>query len=138
MNSSQNLKRNSNQFVNKQWKKYSNYSNPKANKWWSKDLTQARNGVNNARRRFQRCQSERSALRDEYLSKIHIYKKFINNQKSWNEFVSESTRENPWGLIYQISKEKLNIEKINKIQTQDGSLKTDSIGIAQALIKIFS
>jgi hypothetical protein len=61
--------------------------------------------------------------------------RLINEQKlkSWNEFVTESTKDNPWGIIYRISRNKLNIEKVNELVTENGELITESKQIAELL-----
>jgi hypothetical protein len=120
-------------------KLYSSDRNPHSNtnKWWSEELTIARRQTNSARRRFQRCQTDRrTQLHNEYLEKRSIYKKLITDQKmkTWNQFITESTRDNTWGLIYKISKNKLNFEKVNELKASDGSLITESKKIAQTLL----
>jgi hypothetical protein len=55
--------------------------------------------------------------------------------KSWNEFVEQSTKDNPWGLIYKIAKNKINCEKVNELVNNSGELITDNREIAEALLK---
>jgi hypothetical protein len=52
----------------------------------------------------------RQSLASNYINFRKKYKKFIKEckQKSWENFVTESTAENAWGLVYKISKDKLN------------------------------
>ncbi len=65
-----------------------------------------------------------------------MYVKAINYQKlkTWNEFVVESTKDNPWGLIYKLSRNKLNVEQINELISENGELITDSAQIAVKLM----
>jgi hypothetical protein len=85
--------------------------------------------VNNSRRRYQRCQTEdRDRLKVIYNQKHIEYKHLINKSKtdSWNAFVLNNTRENPWGLIYSISRQKMKFEKFCEIKAIDGSLITET------------
>jgi hypothetical protein len=49
--------------------------------------------------------------------------------------VSDSTRHNPWGFIYKISKEKTINKKFYQIKDNRNHITTDSTGIAKQLIE---
>jgi hypothetical protein len=87
--------------------------NRNSNNWWCQQLTNKRNQLNNSRRKYQRCQSERrEQLREHYLCVRSQYKQLINKTKidSWNDFVEKNTRENPWSICYALSKNKITVE----------------------------
>lgn len=109
------------------------------NKWWTEKLTHMRRLVKNMRRRYQRCQNiNRDLKREEYLIIKNKYKQQLNEakQKCWNEFVTNSTSENPWGLVYKIAKNKLNNEKITELKIRDKII-TDNKQIANELFSTF-
>jgi hypothetical protein len=118
-----------------------NLINIRANKWWCDELTSLRSRVNNLRRKYQRCQTiRRFILQEQYQCLRNAYKNRIIElkRKCWELFIEESTRDNPWGIVYKISKDKLNIEKINELVQSDGSLITDNESIAKTLLdKLF-
>jgi hypothetical protein len=120
--------------------KIKNNGNTRANRWWCQQLTQLRRQTNSARRRYQRCQTDRrDQLEQEYLRIKHNYKQTLNRSKidSWNHFVDISTRGNPWGLIYKISKNQLNSEKVNELISADGYIIHDNKDIARTLLDSF-
>jgi hypothetical protein len=53
-----------------------------------------------------------------------MYSRAINGQKlkSWNDFITESTKENLWNLVYKVSRNKLLIEKINELVDENEEL----------------
>jgi exonuclease III len=109
----------------------------KSNKWWTEGLTSMRTTANRLRRRYQRCRSDqRQALKDNYYSYLILYKKAIFEAKikSWNDFVAENSRENPWGLIYKIVRNKLKSEGVTELKTDDGRLLTIPQEIANYLM----
>ncbi len=111
---------------------------PNANSWWTQELTGMRLTINRARRRYQRCQSDNwTQLAVIYHELKTEYKNKINEQKikSWNVYVETSTRDNAWGLVYKIAKNKLNFEKINELIAMDGRLITDNKEIAQTILQ---
>jgi hypothetical protein len=67
------------------------------------------------------------------------YKDLINDSKikSWNKFIVENTRENPWGLIYKIAKNNIKLEKNNEIIKSNGDLIKDGKEIAETLFDSF-
>jgi hypothetical protein len=112
----------------------------KGNKWWTSELTETRRTVNQCRRRYQRCRTTRRAkLKTEYFNVRDRYKKLIvlTRLKSWSEFVTNTTRDNPWGLIYEIAKNKLMNRTINELKTSSGDILTDSSAIASTLFNTF-
>ncbi len=119
-----------------------NLINIRANKWWCDELTSLRSRVKNLRRKYQRCQTiRRFVLQEQYQCLRNAYKNRIIELKRncWQIFIEESTRDNSWGIIYKISKDKLNVEKINELVQSDGSLITDNESIAKTLLdKLFS
>jgi hypothetical protein len=123
---------------NKCLKKVITMSNKKSNKWWTQELTEMRAKSNQLRRRYQRCRQtdRRVVLKNEYYSHMNVYKKTINETKikSWNEFVSDNSRENPWGVVSKIARNKINREVITELKTTDGRLLTDSEDIANHLM----
>jgi hypothetical protein len=120
---------------------HNNLINIRANKWWCDELTSLRSRVNNLRRKYQRCQTiRRFILQQQYQCLRKAYKNRIIDlkRKCWEIFIEESTRDNPWGIIYKISRDKLNVEKINELVQSDGSLITDNESIAKTLLdKLF-
>jgi hypothetical protein len=114
-----------------------NVLNKNSNKWWTEELSVLRHQVNNSRRRYQRCQTyRRQELINCYkLLKIQ-YKKLIIKTKidKWESFVNDSTRDNPWGLVYSISRDKIYQQKVCEIITKNNTLVTDSTGIASTLL----
>jgi hypothetical protein len=109
----------------------------KSNHWWSQELTQKRQEVNTSRRRYQRCQTQnRPQLAIEFQNKFKEYKQLMNKLKvkSWQMFVDNNTRENPWGVVYKISRQKLRTEKVSELKANDGSLITDAKEIALELL----
>jgi ribonuclease HI len=110
----------------------------KCNKWWTQELSLERAKVNTARRRYQRCQTaNRNALKLDYIEIKAFYKSKILKQKtkSWNEFVEQSTKDNPWGLIYKIAKNKHKSEIVNELIDSSGQLITDNKRIAETFLK---
>ncbi len=67
------------------------------------------------------------------------YKHLINDTKikSWNCFVTESSRENAWGLAYKIAKNNLNSDKMTEIKSQNGDLMTSAEDIIETLFNTF-
>lgn len=115
-----------------------NNKHSNSNNRWTQELSECRLKVNNARRRYQRCQTEnRRELKLAYLSLKNIYIKLIDKQKinSWNNFIEESTRDNAWGLVYKIANNQLNAEKVNELIASDGRLITDGNEIAQTFMQ---
>jgi hypothetical protein len=114
-----------------------NVLNKNSNKWWTEELSVLRHQVKNSRRRYQRCQTyRRQELINCYkLLKIQ-YKKLIIKTKidKWESFVNDSTRDNPWGLVYSISRDKIYQQKVCEIITKNNTLVTDSTGIASTLL----
>lgn len=114
----------------KHLKKVNTKSNKKCNNWWTTDLTVMRQSVNRMRRRYQRCRqpNRREELMTEYLNFRESYKKAINDTKikSWNEFVAENSRENAWGLVSKIARNKINNQIITELIAPNGRLLTDS------------
>jgi hypothetical protein len=112
----------------------------KGNKWWTSELTEMRRTVNQCRRRYQRCRTKRRAqLKTEYFNIRDRYKNLIvlTRLKSWSEFVTDSTRDNPWGLIYKIAKNKLMNRTITELKTSSGDILTNSSAIASTLFNTF-
>jgi hypothetical protein len=118
-------------------KLFKNLKHLKTNKWWNETLEELRHETNRLRRKFQRCQTEsRTQHIQNYLTIKNIYTKTIREQKikSWNSFVTESTKDNPWGLVYKLSRNQLNTEKINELIDTNGDIITDSLQIATKLM----
>ena len=90
------------------------------------------------RRRYQLCkvENQKTIYKSEYYSFLSIYKKSIKetNIKSWNQFVSENSRENPWGLVYKIARNRFRCDQLTQLKTKTGHLLTDSNDIANELI----
>jgi hypothetical protein len=117
-----------------------NRSHKKSNHWWNQDLQNKRQIVNNNRRRFQRCQTDdRYRLKVIYEQNRKEYKNLLNKTKieSWNMFVfvNNNTRDNPWGIVYAIAKQKINTYILSEIRTSDGLLLTDTQAIGQNLME---
>ncbi len=109
----------------------------KSNNWWNSELTTKRTEVNNARRRFQRCQTlDRNYLKITYQRIFIEYKEMINRFKteSWNIFIETNSRDNPWGIAYAISREKFNVEKFSELKDSNGILITDLKLIGETLV----
>ncbi len=109
----------------------------KKNKWWTTELSLMRSEVNRTRRQYQRSRTEiRSELKAIYLEIKNKYKVLINESKikSWNRFVTESTADNPWGLIYKISRNNSKQDIITELKTKDNRLITDTKQIAEQLL----
>jgi hypothetical protein len=109
----------------------------KKNKWWTTELSLMRSKVNRTRRQYQRSRTEiRSELKTVYLEIKNKYKVLINESKikSWNHFVTESTADNPWGLIYKISRNNSKQDIITELKTKDNRLITDTKQIAEHLL----
>jgi hypothetical protein len=110
--------------------------NKNSNKWWSEELTILRHRVCNARRKYQRCQTRRRGhLRDIYLSIDKQYKELMekNKNKSWREFLRESSEANPWGLAYKIAKDKIFQPKLSELVDAAGNLVIEETKIASQL-----
>jgi ribonuclease HI len=125
------------QICDKTFKKSGNIKNRNTNSWWCHELTIKRNQMNTSRRRYQRCQSERRGqLVEEYLSIKSQYKHLLNTRKidSWNHFIETNSRENPWGISYAISKDKIKVEKVSELLDSSGRLLTDNKEIANTLL----
>jgi hypothetical protein len=60
----------------------------------------------------------------------------IENNKSnnWNKFVESNSKDNPWGIVYSISKQKFKTGKISELRDTDGSIITDSKLIGKKLL----
>jgi hypothetical protein len=52
--------------------------------------------------------------------------------------VDISTRDNPWGQVYKIVKNQLNVEKINELISAEGHIIHDNKNINQTLLDFFS
>jgi ribonuclease HI len=120
--------------------KASKVKNKKSNKWWTPQLSDLRHITNRSRRRYQRCQTvNREQLRLEYQDKRNRFKQLIIESKinSWNEFVVNNTRDNPWGLIYKISSNKLKSTKICELINDNGELITETKLIANEFLDTF-
>jgi hypothetical protein len=50
-------------------------------------------------------------------------------------FVNNNTRDNPWGIVYAIAKQKINTYILSEIKTSDGLLLTDTQAIGQNLME---
>jgi ribonuclease HI len=115
--------------------KNNNYN--KSNKWWNNELTAKRLELNRARRKFQRNFSQnREVLKESYKVIKSQYKKLIIKSKisSFNEFIQNNTRENPFGVIYKISRNKINPLHNNELINSDGNVITDANQIAVQLL----
>jgi ribonuclease HI len=116
-------------------KSFSNFK--KTNKWWSRELTVKRRLMNSARRRYQRSQTgSREQLKQLYLDIKQSYKQLLIKSKtdSWFEFISLNTRDNPWGLVYKLSQQKVKVDKISEFIDSNGTLITDNRRIAETLL----
>jgi hypothetical protein len=113
----------------------------KSNNWWNNELTLTLQKVNNARRKYQRNQTERrEQLKQNYLEIKQSYKRLLLKSKtdSWNRFIELNTREKPWGLVNALSRQKLKAQKINEIINSNGKSITDNRKIAETLLnKLF-
>ena len=108
-----------------------------SNKWWTEELSKLRHEVNTSRRRFQRCQTNRrpELLNDYKVLRLQFKQLVIKTKlEKWESFVAINSRDNPFGLIYKISREKINQQKICEIINKSNELITDSTGIATTLI----
>ncbi len=119
---------------------YKNKINLNSNYWWTEELTNARRAMNRARRRFQRCQTDaRSGLKELYMNIKAEYKQLINKQKmtAWHEFIGLNSRDNPWGLTYKMTRNKLKSDKVYELLSTNGELITNDIDIAEVLLAHF-
>ena len=107
-------------------------------KWWTPELTQQKQTVNSMRRRYQRCREvhRRATLRGHFIEYLELYKENIISTKtqSWNAFVADNSRENPWGLASKIARNKITKEVITELEGPDGSVITDSQQISDHLL----
>ena len=113
----------------------------KSNKWWTTELTQMRQLVCTARRKFQRNQTSiRQQLYKQYQNLNKSYKTLIEKTKnqSWNEFLQTSSSQNPWSLAYKIAKDKIFSPKLSELIDNNGDLITDEKDISDKLFtKLF-
>jgi hypothetical protein len=119
-------------------KNYDKTISKKSNHWWTENLTKKRKEVNRIRRAYQRCQtSNRLLLEYNYLKVREEYKQLINSSKtkSWQLFIENNSRDNPWGIVYVISKEKIKVEKVSELKQSDGSIITNTGEIADKLLE---
>jgi hypothetical protein len=111
----------------------------RSNSWWNNTLTEMRRQVNRERRRYQRCRTiNRENIKTNYLILRNKYKQLLieSKVKSWREFITESMSENPWGLLYKISKNKLNNDNITELKVNNQII-TDNKLIAETLFSTF-
>jgi hypothetical protein len=118
-------------------KNYNKNISKLSNNWWTSELTLKRQNLNRIRRQYQRCQSiNRDELKQNYTIIRNQYKKLINESKinSWNKFIESNSRDNPWGIAYAISRQKLKVEKVSELKLNDGTIITETNEIANQLM----
>lgn len=103
-------------------KKYFSKSVP----WWTPELTLLRKDVNKCRKRYQKCRNgiEKSRLREAYREVRRNYQAclFKTKQTSWRDFVTRTSENNPWSLIYKMQTDKVRVEKaLNTISHGESS-----------------
>lgn len=114
-----------------------NHNHNKGNKWWNNELTVKRAELNRARRKFQRNFTQnREVLKENYKVIKIQYKKLIIKSKisSFNQFIDNNTRDNPFGVIYKISRNKINPLHNNELINSDGDMITDPNQIAVQIL----
>lgn len=125
-----------NQFCEQHFPEIKSNANKKSNKWWTRELTIKRRSLCRARRRYQRCQTnDRNSLKLMYKTLETEYKDLIDKtrHKSWNTFLEQSSTENPWGLAFKISKDKIFQPKLSEIVDSVGNPIIDEKSIANKL-----
>jgi len=84
--------------------------------WWNQELAGKRRQLNKARRDFQRCCPcrVRLAKQGRYRRLLLDYKKAIHvaKQLAWEQFVVDSTTQDPFGLAYKIGSEKIKLKQV--------------------------
>lgn len=97
-------------------------------KWWSNDLTEAKNKTHKLRREFQKAkknkksQQEIDEIRGIYYRARRDYDKKIyrTRTESWKEFIAEAAA-NPWGYAYKLGCNKIRAQQVmNSINTNTG------------------
>lgn len=94
--------------------------------WWTPELTRRKKQVYRCRRAFQNPRlsaDERADRKAEYLVQRKAYSAAVRvaRYQSWKDFVTEQGNKEPWGLVYKISRQKLNVETaVSNIRTSDG------------------
>lgn len=95
---------------------------PNSAPWWTKSLTVMKKQVRKARHNYQAAQNinRKEKLKTNYQTLRNKYTAEIRKAKvtSWRKFVTKEGNRNPWGLIYKIKTEKI------QIQTAYESIKT--------------
>lgn len=80
------------------------------NPWWSPELEMERKQTRAMRRRYQQCNSTmRPAYKSVYLQAQKKYKTNVKKAKndSWQQFCTEATRKNIFGIPYKIAFDKM-------------------------------
>lgn len=95
--------------------------------WWSPILSDLKLRLNRSRRRAQRVPQGhyRNQLMADYRRLKREYKTTIRNQKSltWKRFAAENSNEDPFGIAYKVSSEKITKrDHFNSVRRNDGSL----------------
>ncbi len=54
--------------------------------------------------------------------------------EKWSEFINLNSRENPWGILYKLSREKINNHQVNEIIDTNGHIITNSTEIGENLL----
>lgn len=80
------------------------------NPWWSPELDIERKRVRPLRRRYQNCNNTfRESYKEIYSENLKMYKMQVKKAKtgSWNNFCTEATKNNIFGLLYKIALNKI-------------------------------
>lgn len=93
--------------------------------WWSPDLTQAKRETNRLRRDYQREKDTeiREEKRQKYREKRRKYTRNALKEKklSWQNFVEITSEENPYGIVYKMARNKMNLKSAVVNVSKDGS-----------------
>lgn len=109
--------------------------------WWNSELTDLKKTSNELRRQYQQEQNPdaRKAKRADYRRARVRYSKAIQETRhnSLVSFVEDTSKKNPYGMIYKIASDKQNVNKaLASIKTNTGST-TDWSETANALLDGF-
>jgi hypothetical protein len=105
--------------------------------WWTNELGIKRRQVNSARRKYQRCRNDnRAQYTHNYKLLKAEYQNLILKTKAekWFQFIDLNSRENPWGILYKLSRDKVNNHQVNEIIVKNGHIITNTTEIGEYLL----
>lgn len=98
----------------------------KSNPWWTEQLTKLKKAAYRKRREYKnepRDSLDRPRLKLEYQDSLRIYSRGVKVAKraSWRRFVTSNGNQEPWGLVYKLQADKLQVEKVlSTIRCEEG------------------